>query len=258
MPKTPLSSQAYRDLAQEKGLTWLGPEAQSIRHKTGWGCPAGHQFVRAYRHIKGGSGCPICNKPQPLAKLPNTKLAQYISNFVVLKARAWRPKTKRNYTDILTRFAIYSGNKWPITAVDIMDWLNSTDANNTSIRSYFNHLRTFFNYLQTLSIIEADANPTRQIALLRLLPRKPKLSPKALTEADAERLLTHLRSLASTGDLLGLRDLALVHLALITGCRTSELANLRQSDINLNHLSAHISAETAKTHNDRDWETKVG
>ncbi len=185
---------------------------------------------------------------QSLPPLPPTRLGGHIREFLQIKARAWRPKTARGYANILTRFAWNTGDAWPITASHVMAWLTSTRVNNTSIHSYFAHLRTFFNYLQVLGHIEEAANPVRQITRLKLLPKRPHLAPAALTNDEVSRLLAHLRRLVNAGDLSATRDLALIHFVLITGCRAGEVAALRRQNLSLPDLAATINAGIAKSH----------
>jgi len=187
----------------------------------------------------------------PSVSLPDTILGGHIKGFITLKRRSWRPKTLQNYTNILSRFADYIGPAWPVTAGQVMGWIDSTAGGEVTVRTYYTHLRAFFNFLEQLEIIEANRNPTRQIAQLRLLPPRPHLPPVALSRAEVERLLAQLRRAAAAGEGRELRDLALVHFALVTGCRAGEVAALRWEQLRLAELAAEVAAETAKTRRGR-------
>ncbi len=65
-------------------------------------------------------------------------------------------------------------------------------------------------------------------------PRLPRAIPKALTEAEIERLL----GAVGGDDPRGRRDRAILELAYATGMRISELAGLRLSDVDLSRLLA--------------------
>lgn len=54
-------SEDYHDLAESKGIRWLGPEVSNTRIKTGWECDLGHRWKAMYASVYGAAmGCPIC------------------------------------------------------------------------------------------------------------------------------------------------------------------------------------------------------
>ena len=172
--------------------------------------------------------------------LPDTTLGRHIAQFLLLKQRAWRPKTERLYRLVLTGLVSATGDIWPVTFAEVMAYLNSTKANTTSLHSYFGHLRTFFNYLELTNVITAVENPIRQINQLRLLPRADDLPPVALHQREVGLFFDCLAQQAERGEIMALRDLAMFRLAYITGCRAGELARLKWVDIKLDGLSATI------------------
>lgn len=59
--RTRLGDDAYRALALERGLVWLGPAVETVRQPTTWRCEHGHEWQTRYATLKGGrSGCPEC------------------------------------------------------------------------------------------------------------------------------------------------------------------------------------------------------
>lgn len=51
---------SYYELAQVRGLEWLGPVVPNARTKTRWKCPEGHIWEAVYDKISRGRGCPYC------------------------------------------------------------------------------------------------------------------------------------------------------------------------------------------------------
>jgi hypothetical protein len=56
----PKEEDDYRELARERGLTWLGPMVANIHIKTRWRCGSTHEWETCYNVIQQGSGCPYC------------------------------------------------------------------------------------------------------------------------------------------------------------------------------------------------------
>lgn len=51
----------YHELAESKGIKWLGPRVSNIKTKTWWECKEGHKWEAVYSNIYyQGSGCPAC------------------------------------------------------------------------------------------------------------------------------------------------------------------------------------------------------
>jgi len=47
----------YRELAESRGIKWLGPVVSNTQMKTGWECGGGHRWQARYGHIQQGRGC---------------------------------------------------------------------------------------------------------------------------------------------------------------------------------------------------------
>lgn len=176
--------------------------------------------------------------------LPDTILGGHIANFLTIKNGSWRPSTRRQYTLVLGALADYVGEKWPLSHVDIMGYLNSTNGNNITKRSYFGHIRALFSFLETLAVI-VD-NPARTIGKLRLLPPAEDLPPVALTKNQITQFFGLLTQNAAFGGIVGWRDLALFRFAYVTGARAGEIARLTWPDVNLADRAALI--RVSKSH----------
>lgn len=114
---------------------------------------------------------------------------------------------------------------------------NNNKANSSILRSV-SSLRKFFQYLAQEKIIEKDP------MLLIDTPKKKQHLPQVLTKEEVEKLL---RS-PNTGQVLGLRDRAMLELMYATGLRISEIINLKLEDL---HLTMGTLQTLGKRHKER-------
>lgn len=114
---------------------------------------------------------------------------------------------------------------------------NNNKANSSILRSV-SSLRKFFQYLAQEKIIEKDP------MLLIDTPKKKQYLPQVLTKEEVEKLL---RS-PNTGQVLGLRDRAMLELMYATGLRISEIINLKLEDL---HLTMGTLQTLGKGHKER-------
>lgn len=114
---------------------------------------------------------------------------------------------------------------------------NNNKANSSILRSV-SSLRKFFQYLAQEKIIEKDP------MLLIDTPKKKQHLPQVLTKEEVEKLL---RS-PNTGQVLGLRDRAMLELMYATGLRISEIINLKLEDL---HLTMGTLQTLGKGHKER-------
>ena len=114
---------------------------------------------------------------------------------------------------------------------------NNNKANSSILRSV-SSLRKFFQYLAQEKIIEKDP------MLLIDTPKKKQHLPQVLTKEEVEKLLHS----PNTGQVLGLRDRAMLELMYATGLRISEIINLKLEDL---HLTMGTLQTLAKGHKER-------
>ena len=114
---------------------------------------------------------------------------------------------------------------------------NNNKANSSILRSV-SSLRKFFQYLAQEKIIEKDP------MLLIDTPKKKQHLPQVLTEEEVEKLLHS----PNTGQVLGLRDRAMLELMYATGLRISEIINLKLEDL---HLTMGTLQTLGKGHKER-------
>lgn len=190
-------------------------------------------------------------QPSPLAlSSPGAALQTSIADFLQAKRRKWRPKTYTNYHSILNLYATHVGPAhWPPTRRGVLSWLDAlydSGVTQTTINTYWIHLRSFLNFLEKSGEISADDNPVRQIEALELDPEPEDLPPVAFLSEELDRLFECLETQAATGDLFAIRDLAVLRLAYITGARESEIARLALERRDLDNSEAIILAITSK------------
>ena len=114
---------------------------------------------------------------------------------------------------------------------------NNNKANSSILRSV-SSLRKFFQYLAQEKIIEKDP------MLLIDTPKKKQHLPQGLTKEEVEKLLHS----PNTGQVLGLRDRAMLELMYATGLRISEIINLKLEDL---HLTMGTLQTLGKGHKER-------
>lgn len=114
---------------------------------------------------------------------------------------------------------------------------NNNKANSSILRSV-SSLRKFFQYLAQEKIIEKDP------MLLIDTPKKKQHLPQVLTKEEVEKLLYS----PNTGQVLGLRDRAMLELMYATGLRISEIINLKLEDL---HLTMGTLQTLGKGHKER-------
>jgi integrase/recombinase XerD len=116
----------------------------------------------------------------------------------------------------------------PAIIEDYMGFLAATGRRATSNARAFSAIRGLHRFC--LDERGAPSDPTEGLSG----PRLPRAIPKALTEAEIERLLEAVGG----DDPRGRRDRAILELAYATGMRISELSGLRLSDVDLSRSLA--------------------
>ncbi len=137
------------------------------------------------------------------------------------------PKTLDNYRLYLTRFAAYvRKDTVDIRTDDIRSYISSLTLKESSILTIINTLRSFFVWLTVEETI--SKNPMLKIKTLKQRRRNMR---KSLTLEELERL----RAACVT-----IREKALVEFFYSTGCRISEVAGIRLSDVDFAGRSVRV------------------
>lgn len=146
-------------------------------------------------------------------------------------------RTLKNYKANLESFAAkVEKSAAKITTDDIRGYIAYLDETRhlkeTSLQTHINTLRAFFGWLHTEEKIKK--NPMSKIKSLKL---DKKGARQALTVEELERLRDACK---------GYREKALVEFLVSTGCRLSEVAQLRAADLNLADRSVQVTGKGDK------------
>ena len=136
-------------------------------------------------------------------------------------------ETLSGYKIDLTNFA-YFVNKATvkITTSDIRKYLSSnSEWMMSTVDSKLSKIKTFFGWLVKEELLLRD--PSAKIKA----PKKPKRLPKGLSVEELEMVRESCETL---------RERALVETMYSTGCRLSEIANMKKSDINYQEASMRV------------------
>jgi len=170
---------------------------------------------------------PLRPRPPAAATISKSYLESFVSyvagecHLAENSVAAYRRDTKRFFQWLEAR---------PVTALSIRDladyvaWLHEQKLNPTSIARHIASLKVFFRYLQLEGVLVES--PAELLGSQKLWERVPKV----LTTAQVTRMFEMPRS----GDHCWRRDRALLELLYATGCRASELSNLKLNDLHLN------------------------
>lgn len=146
-------------------------------------------------------------------------------------------RTLKNYKANLESFAAkVEKSAAKITTDDIRGYIAYLDETRhlkeTSLQTHINTLRAFFGWLHTEEKIKK--NPMSKIKSLKL---DKKGARQALSVEELERLRDACK---------GYREKALVEFLVSTGCRLSEVAQLRAADLNLADRSVQVTGKGDK------------
>ena len=146
-------------------------------------------------------------------------------------------KTLGNYRCNLEMFAArVNKSAAKVTTDDIRGYISYLDETrhlkDTSLQTHINILRAFFGWLHTEECIKK--NPMSKIKSLKL---DKKGARQALTVEELERLRDACKTY---------REKALIEFLVSTGCRLSEVAQLRAADLNLADRSVQVTGKGDK------------
>ena len=146
-------------------------------------------------------------------------------------------KTLGNYRCNLEMFAArVNKSAAKVTTDDIRGYISYLDETrhlkDTSLQTHINTLRAFFGWLHTEERIKK--NPMSKIKSLKL---DKKGARQALTVEELERLRDACKTY---------REKALIEFLVSTGCRLSEIAQLRAADLNLADRSVQVTGKGDK------------
>lgn len=170
---------------------------------------------------------------------------QDLGNFLeyLNKELNYSENTEISYREDITNFLNYLEKKQlnykKIDGEIIRDYLKYLDEaklKNSTIARRISALRTFYNYLLNKNIV--DTNFFNSI-------RNPKLEKKLPNYLSYEELAKILDNI-DISTKIGLRNRLLIEMFYATGCRVSEMINIKVSDINKSNNSIRIMGKGSK------------
>lgn len=173
-----------------------------------------------------------------LALRDEEKNKWYLQKFVISKTvKGCTDRTIHYYkTQIENALAEIGKNADEITADDVRLFLAVKERkcgwSKVTCDNALRCLRSFFAYLTLEELIEKD--PTRKIDAIKA----PKTSKKAFTEIEVEMI---------RGACQNVKETVIVEILLSTGCRVSELAQIKESDINNDECIIHGKGKKDRT-----------
>ncbi len=166
-------------------------------------------------------------------------LSEHISAFIVdCRAAGLTPKSIKWYENMLVTWKNWVGHRdWTdpnITREFIVDLQNRSmryvdhprhpsqpgPLSPFTVRGYVRAIKRFFNWL-----VQEEFLPDNPLKNLRM-PQKPQRIPRAIEPDDFDKMLAAAQTKRDRAILLVLRD---------TGCRVSELCNMKVADLDLKH-----------------------
>jgi integrase/recombinase XerC len=139
----------------------------------------------------------------------------------------------------LARFAELTGAE-DVTAIDLellRDWLWRGSGSGLAASTLGRHAaatRGFTKWLVSTGVLAAD--PAARLKA----PRPDQHLPRVLTRSQMDGIFDGLAALASTGDPVAIRDLAIVELLYASAIRVSELAGIRVGDLDRARLTIRV------------------
>ena len=146
---------------------------------------------------------------------------------------------QKDLDDFFSFVKKYNINYLNLCKDDIRSYLKLLDERklkSSSISRRISCLRTFYNYLEDQKMVDGN--------VFKLI-RNPKLDRKLPNYLSYEELRIIFDSI-DISDSIGLRNRLLIEMLYATGCRVSEIANIKISDINFNNNSIKIFGKGSK------------
>ena len=181
-------------------------------------------------------------KPRVAALQPSQR--SWLRSFLeyVANERQLSPNTCFAYRSDLIAFYRWLGDRSipALSVQDLADYAAASRAENltpASLARRLTSLRVFFRYLQTEGVLRRNA-----AALLGTQKNWDRVPP-TLTPGQVERLLVEPRP---ETDALWVRDRAILDFCYATGCRASEVVNLRLDDVWLDRRACRCFGKGSK------------
>lgn len=168
---------------------------------------------------------PECHEVDDLSTL-GAAVSAYLLSCSHLK-----PKTIQSYKDVLRPFLCHMGDRFPVrrvSALHVLEWLQTTQAGDVTRRKYVNHLGYLFRFLVRRGEMEKDVS--KEVPLRKV----PEQAPKAMKQEEVDRLVASILQYNEGQDRADFSWLAkLILFNVHVGLRRGELIHLRWKHIDL-------------------------
>lgn len=172
----------------------------------------------------------ISKRETAVALLHEDRNEYLLKSFIVAKTvKGCTQRTLHHYKQTVVFFVNYIGKTIDdITTEDIRLYiakrLYQDKVSKTTAGNEIRNLKSFFGYLYTEELI--PKNPMLRIETIK----KDKTKKEAFTEMELERMRSYIETK---------RERAIFEILLSTGCRVTELVNIKLSDIEGNEILVH-------------------
>lgn len=141
-----------------------------------------------------------------------------------------------NYLEYLKKQNINYKKIDNITIRNYLKYLDDLNLKNSTIARRISALRTFYNYLLNKGLVDTNLfNSIRN-------PKIEKKLPNYLSYEELARILDNI----DISTFIGLRNRLMVEMFYATGCRVSEITNIKVSDIDKSNNSIRIMGKGSK------------
>jgi integrase/recombinase XerD len=164
----------------------------------------------------------------------NRRLANRFDRWMVVQHYA--PSTKQQYARAVRLFIEFLNGKLltRATQMDVRSFIADLSEKGTSMTqayAYLTALRMFYDFLSLGGLV---AYVVPRVVRMRPIPSKP---PRVLSEPEIDKVTEACRTT---------RERALIELAYATGCRASELRNLRIEDVDLEARTLRVTGKAGR------------
>ena len=169
-------------------------------------------------------------------------LQDAIEGYLLFKSARVSPRTIETDKYVLSKFVDWYGNREvsEVTAEDIRAFFAHEEERGmaaSSISRFRTSLSAFYTWLSDPEVGLVDHHPVRAVPG----PKIPKLKPKALNQDEIEKLID-----ACENSKMPRRDKAIILFLLDTGCRASEMAGVRDCDIDFKRGRVKVIGKGSK------------